>query len=200
MGEMLLQADRKLSIWLNHLGAPMLDELMIFWSMKWIWLPLYGLLVWWFYRNFRGRKFGLMLLFAGILIFLSDQTASGLFKPLFQRLRPCHDPDMLPLLRLPDGCGGQFGFASSHAANTMALAVFFALMPVPFRKKNLWTGLLCWAFITGWSRIYLGMHFIGDIAAGFAIGAFWASVLQLLCRKSGLFDEKPAVPDFSEKG
>lgn len=187
MGEMLLQADQKLTIWLNHLGAPFLDELMVFWSMKWIWLPLYGLLIWWLYRNFRGRKFGLMLLFPGLLIFLSDQTASGLFKPLFQRLRPCHDPLMLPLLRLPDGCGGQFGFASSHAANTMALALFFALMPAAFRRKMLWTGLLFWALLTGWSRIYLGMHFIGDIAAGFAIGAFWASVLQLLCRKSGLY-------------
>jgi undecaprenyl-diphosphatase len=88
---------------------------------------------------------------------------------------------------LPDGCGGQFGFASSHAANTMSLTVFFFLLPVFSRSKSIALALLVWAIITGWSRIYLGAHFAGDIVAGYAIGAFWAAILHFFARKISWF-------------
>lgn len=190
METFLSVADRELSLFLNHFGTPWLDQLMILWSKKWVWIPFYGLLIGWLFRNFDRKKSVLLLLAIGALILLSDQTASALFKPLFQRLRPCHDPMMLPLLRLPDGCGGQFGFASSHAANTMALAVFFALLPYPSNNKTIWTALFCWALLTGWSRVYLGLHFAGDIVGGFFIGAFWAACIHLLLRRKNFFNEK----------
>ena len=187
MLELLESADRNLTIFINQGFNSWLDTLMIFWSGKLVWLPLYAALMIFLFGRFGSKYFLRILLLIGILILLSDQTASALFKPLFQRLRPCHDPDLLPVLHLPEGCGGQFGFASSHAANTMALAVFFFLLPVFARSGWIALILLVWAILTGWSRIYLGAHFAGDIIAGYAIGAFWAAILHFAARKISWF-------------
>ena len=187
MLEMLESADRNLTIFINQGFNSWLDTLMIFWSGKLVWLPLYAALMVFLFGRFGPKYFLRILLLIGILILLSDQTASAFFKPLFQRLRPCHDPDLLPVLHLPEGCGGQFGFASSHAANTMALAVFFFLLPVFARSGWIALILLVWAILTGWSRIYLGAHFAGDIIAGYAIGAFWAAILHFAARKISWF-------------
>jgi undecaprenyl-diphosphatase len=187
MTEILEAADRSLTLLINHFGSPALDSLMILWSSRWIWLPFYFLLLVILYRKLTKEELLPVLIAIPLLIVSSDQTASGLFKPLFQRLRPCQDPDLLSLLIVPDGCGGQFGFASSHAANTMAIAVFFALLPARLQLKTVTAGLFFWAMVTGWSRIYLGMHFTGDILCGFGIGAFWASVIQMILRKRFVF-------------
>jgi undecaprenyl-diphosphatase len=191
VGDSLSKLDQQASIFLNHLGAPWLDPLMIVWSSKWIWLPMYGLLLIYLFRLAGGKKIWLLLLSLVLLILLADQTASGIFKPLFERLRPCHEPEMLSQFRVPDGCGSRFGFASSHSANTMAIAVFFALIPGLCKKSKIWMGLLFWAILSGWSRIYLGMHYLGDVIGGFAIGAFWAGILQLSLRHLKIY-ETPA--------
>ena len=190
MPEQLISLDRRVSIFLNHWLSPWLDTFMTGWSGKWIWLPLYALLLGYLFLRFRRNQFWYLLASVLLLIVLSDQTASALFKPLFERLRPCHDPAMLPLLRLPDGCGGLYGFASSHAANSMALAVFFMLLPSPKGIRFPGMLLLLWALINGWSRIYLGMHFVSDVLCGFAIGTFWAALLHAGLRKISVFDEK----------
>lgn len=188
---MLISADHTISLWLNHAGSPWLDNLMILWSAKWLWIPLYIFLAAWLYNQLGVKRTLLALLMLALIIGLSDQTASALFKPAFERLRPCHDPELIPFLKIPDGCGGKFGFASSHAANTMAIAVYFLLLPIPFRsKKGITAGLFFWALMTGWSRIYLGVHFAGDILGGFAIGCFWASFLHLVARHLRIFNEK----------
>ncbi len=188
MQEWLSQTDSSISIFLNHWLSPWLDTLMIYWSWKWTWLPLYAFLLFYLIRNFRGKALAYVLGSLALLILFSDQTASALFKPLFERLRPCHDPALLPLLRLPDGCGGMYGFASSHAANSMAVAVFFLLLPVGSRSRRLSFALIFWSLMNGWSRIYLGMHFAGDILCGFAIGAFWAAFIHGILRWLRIFD------------
>ena len=194
MLEMLQSADPNITLFLNQCFSPWLDSLMIYWSLKWIWLPLYAFLLLFLWKRTDNRQFISLLLLLAMLVLLSDQTASALFKPLFERLRPCHDPKLIPFLRLPDGCGGLFGFASSPAANTMAITVFFALLPAGLRSRKIWIALFCWSLLSGWSRVYLGMHFAGDILAGFAIGAFWASALQMVARRFRIFDEKqPSV-------
>ena len=193
MLETLASADQSLTLYLNHWLSPWLDSFMLYWSSKFTWIPLYGLLLFYLWQRGGKKQFLWLLFLLVLLILLSDQTASAVFKPLFQRLRPCHDPALLPHLRLPDGCGSRFGFASSHAANTMALAVFFALLPAPMRSRSLGLALFFWALVSGWSRIYLGYHFAGDVVCGFAIGAFWASALHLLAGRRRLFDEKSAA-------
>jgi undecaprenyl-diphosphatase len=181
----LLELDRNLSLSVNQFHFSWLDPVMIFWSQKWVWLPLYAWILWILFRSLSSRHFYSVLVLIAFSITLSDQTSSALLKPFFERLRPCHDPDLQNLLRLPDGCGGQFGFASSHAANSFCLAFFvFLILGNSFRKS--WF-LFFWALVTGWSRIYLGAHFAGDILAGYVIGAVYGGLafylLQIVTKR-----------------
>jgi undecaprenyl-diphosphatase len=189
MWEMLLQVDSDLALAINQTHSAWADPIMVFFSEKWVWLPMYAYLLWVFLRplsDWRSRFYLLMAIAFGVA--LSDQTASALLKPLTERLRPCHDPDLSALLHLPEGCGGKFGFASSHAANTAFLAMFFFLIRgKAWPKLAIW--LAIWAFLTGYSRIYLGAHFPGDVLAGFGIGAIWAEILFRILRNL-----LPAVP------
>jgi undecaprenyl-diphosphatase len=174
----ILQWDSELSLAINQLHADWLDPIMVFWSQKWVWIPLYAILLYLLFLRLKRSDFYRSLGLIAVMIALSDQTASTILKPMFERLRPCHDPLLQSLLHLPDGCGGKFGFASSHSANSFGLATFMFLVlgsKVPSVK---W--LFLWAIITGWSRIYLGAHFVGDVVVGFAIGGFWAWVAAMV--------------------
>jgi undecaprenyl-diphosphatase len=177
----ILKWDIDLTLAINQFHAGWFDPVMIFWSQKWVWLPLYGSLLYLLFLKLKRPDFYRSLVMIAVLITLSDQTASAILKPMFERLRPCHDPILLARLHLPDGCGGQFGFASSHSANCFGLATFMFL--VLRSKVPLVKSLFIWALITGWSRIYLGAHFAGDVLAGFAIGSFWAWLVYMMWKK-----------------
>lgn len=152
----------------------------------WAWLPLYLLLIYWVVRQY-GRHCWWVFLAVGLVVLCSDQLASHVCKPLFHRLRPCYNADFQDLIYLPKGlAGGKYGFVSSHAANTFAIAAF--LTPV-LRKYRPWLAivLFLWAFISSYSRIYIGYHYPGDIIAGAVLGAlvgmiFWR-LFQIAQRK-----------------
>lgn len=101
---------------------------------------------------------------------MADQTSVKLFKDVFERLRPCHQPTIAHLVHVVnDHCGGQYGFVSSHAANTFAFAAFLGGV---FAQKVKWFScvLWVWAAIVAYSRIYLGVHYPGDIIGGALLG------------------------------
>lgn len=103
------------------------------------------------------------------LIFLSDKVSVYLFKDVFLRYRPCHNLDISHLVHLVDGCGGKYGFVSSHAANTFALATYLGVvLKKHFPKMLLW--MLIWAAVVSYSRIYLGVHYPADIVVGAILG------------------------------
>lgn len=167
---MLNDLDHKLFLFLNGLHAEWLDPVMTFVSSELGWIPLYALLLYLVFKKL-GRN-GMLCVVAAVvvLIICSDQLSAHFFKPVFHRLRPCHDPLIHDLVHLPNGhCGGQYGFISSHSCNTFALASFITLIMKRFYKK---IGLLMfvWATLVAYSRIYMGVHFPGDVICGAAVG------------------------------
>lgn len=168
----LNQIDKAILFFFNGLHTPLLDQVMLFITGKFIWIPLYilivGLLMW------KYKKASWLVIMALVLaIAASDQFASTICKPTFKRLRPCHHELLKSKLHIINPAGGKYGFISSHAANTFALAIFMVLA---LKEKRSWIGypLLVWAGLVSLSRVYLGVHYPSDIFFGAISGIFWA--------------------------
>lgn len=173
MIETIMDWDTKLLLWLNGFYHSSLDPIMYLFSQTWFWIPLYGMLLW---LVIREHKKNVWIIVAGIAftIVFTDQFTSSFMKPLFGRLRPSHEPalaGMLHFVRNLSGevyLGGLYGFASGHAANTFGTATFFVLL---FRQKHKWIyWLFAWAILMTYTRIYMGVHYPGDILAGACVG------------------------------
>jgi undecaprenyl-diphosphatase len=164
----LIEWDKELLQYLNSLHADWLDPVMMLFTQTLFWLPLYALLVFLMIRTY-GKASWIPLLGIALTIFLADRITSGLMKPYFMRFRPSREPSLQGLLHLVNGyTGGLYGFASSHAANTLGTATFFWLL---LRERYSWIWLLfVWALVMTYTRIYLGVHYPGDILVGGLIG------------------------------
>ena len=182
MQEALKQLDRELFILINGFNSEAFDNIMVVISGKFSWIPFYAFLLYLLIRVV-GKNIMYVILAVVILITLSDQGSVILFKNYFQRLRPCHEESLNPFIHLVNGsCGGQFGFISSHASNTMAISVFVFL----FLKNNFGSKMLLiflFPFIVGYSRIYLGIHYPGDVVCGMIFGATLGYFVAVLTQK-----------------
>ncbi len=192
---------------LNATGWQQMDQVMILISSKWFWIPLYIYLLYIIYKTFKD-DFLKILFSLGVLIFLADFGSVHLFKEVFQRARPCH---ILDGIRVVDGCGGSFGFVSSHAANSFAIAFFISLL----LKRYWWfVNLFSWAVLIGFSRVYLGVHYPFDILGGMFWGLFvsllvyyiykvkiknidyiWLGWLSLVCLWNFIWPDVPPIAD-----
>lgn len=136
-------------------------------SAKWSSLLLVLALLWVLLHQNRRHAL-LVLAMLALVILLADQVSSGLIKHLVERLRPTHDPSLGDAVHVVNGYrGGMYGFVSSHAANAFAAATFISLV---MRHRLVTISLITWAVLQCYSRVYLGVHYPGDILGGFIVG------------------------------
>ncbi|MEX2567066.1 MAG: phosphatase PAP2 family protein [Cyclobacteriaceae bacterium] len=177
MMESIQKLDEKLFIFLNQLNAELLDPIMLALTGRFIWVPFYMLLLYFLIKEFKKESIWYILGLAFVIL-LADQFTSGFMKPFFERLRPCHDPRWDDLIFNYAGCGGRFGFASSHAANTFALAAYLNL--VAGNKIPGYKWLFLWAAVVSYTRIYLGVHYPLDILIGALVGLASGWIIWML--------------------
>ncbi|WP_420146572.1 phosphatase PAP2 family protein [Spirosoma sp.] len=167
MLQTLNKLDTDLFLWLNSFYAPWLDTLMIWVTERNTWIPFYAILIGWAIYRFRKQAIGLLLTIVAAVA-LGDQLTSSVLKPLTQRLRPCHVLALQKLIHPVMECGGQYGFASSHASTTFALAASLWLL---LGKQYAWPKwVFLWAALVSYSRIYVAAHYPFDVLVGALLG------------------------------
>ena len=196
MLEQLIHIDTELLLAINGWHAPWADRLMWIISAKATWIPLYlllvGLLVWRYRKPAMTNVKWLqkvpacvvIIAVIGLAVGAADFIASGILKDLVARPRPTRVPELEGVLHLVNGYkSGQYGFVSSHAANTMALALLFSLI---WRNKIATVGLMLWVAANCYSRMYLGVHYPLDILGGLMVGILVAVGAFVLLKKFGV--------------
>lgn len=167
---MMNAIDQAITLFLNGSDLLYADHLAQIATNTVTWLPMAAVLLYVLIRHNNAVSLFTTLLAIALCVILADQMASAVCKPLFERYRPARDPMIMYLVDVVDGRrGGQYGFFSSHAANTVAVATFLSLL---FRHRLLAWWLGSWAAINCWTRVYLGMHYVGDILVGCLWGGF----------------------------
>lgn len=157
---------------------------------KFIWYPLYVLLIGLLFVKFSEKKATLAVLFLLSVVAFSDLSSSQLFKKSIQRLRPCQDDRMEQIVIQRVNCSYSFSFPSSHATNHFAIASFYSLL-IGFGWRAFKIGLYCWAGIISYAQIYVGVHYPFDVFAGMLLGIVIARLCYRLVNR--YLDEDPIV-------
>ncbi len=170
--EEIIHFDKQLLLMVNGSDSLFLDSLIMTLTTAQTWIPLYvGLLyVVWYANKPNVRDILLVIAAAGLCVLLAGAVDDEIVKPLVARWRPTHDPEIGHLVDTVNGYrGGNYGFFSAHAANTFSIAIFFSLL---MRQRLFTVFMVCWSLTNCYTRLYLGVHYPGDITVGLLWGGF----------------------------
>lgn len=175
----LSDIDARLLLIVNGAHSPFFDSVMWCISGRWIWVPFYAVLAYLLFRRMSWKRASICLVTIGLIILSADQTCATLIRPEIGRLRPANlNNPLSSFVHVVNGYrGGRYGFPSCHAANTFVLAVFMSLV---IRHKWFTVMMFSWAFIVSYSRMYLGVHYFGDLFCGATIGSLFAVLFYYL--------------------
>lgn len=177
--QQLIELDKHILMQLNGSDSLFWDGFMYIVTDTKTWIPAAIALLYVIFKNNNLKQGLFILLLIALVVTLADQTSSGICKPLFERYRPTKDPEFMNMVNTVNNyrAGGLYGFISSHAANTFAVAMFISLL---VRNAKLSFMMFLWAFIPTYSRVYLGVHYPGDIFFGIIDGLLSGGVVYLL--------------------
>lgn len=170
MLDFLIDIDTKLFLLLNDLHLPLLDYFMMAFTGKIIWAPMYAVILVILYRRFGWKVATAYVVGFVAAIALTDQLCASYIRPLVERLRPSNLANPIHLeVHIVNGYrGGLYGFPSCHAANSFALATFCTLL---FKARRFTVFIFSWAVLNSYSRLYLGVHYPGDLIIGAMVGS-----------------------------
>ncbi|MFC6097001.1 phosphatase PAP2 family protein [Flavobacterium qiangtangense] len=188
--ETLLELDKNLFIFLNSLGSERFDGFWLFITKQINWIPIFLIIMYLVFKHLGWRHALMIILVMALLIALTDQT-TNLFKNYFQRLRPVNNTDLDNVIHFVHK-RSSFSFISGHASNSMAAAFFLYKVLKPYLK---YMGFIfLWPLVFAYSRIYLGLHYPGDILAGY----IWGILMALLMMKLYTFLRDKYFPEKEE--
>ena len=191
MLEYFTSIDKAILLEIHRWHTPFWDDFFYIFSGQKVWLITALAIVYAIIRSYRKESWVVFLAIA-VLITLSDQLSSGLIKPLVERLRPTHEPSLEGLLCIVHDCReGGYSFVSSHAADSLAFATFSILL---FKNRLYGWMIASWSILTGFSRMYLGVHYPFDVVCGTILGISVGFLVYFLLKKLRPSCTQIAVP------
>lgn len=194
------ELDQQLTLAVNGSQSLQLDNIMLLATETYAWLPLFLALVIIVFKNNSLRQAFIVLAMVALLIAVCDRLCSGFVKPAVARWRPSQDPFLMYAVDTVQGYrGGRYGFYSGHASNTFALATFLALL---FRYWPATLTVYLWAVVHTYTRLYLGVHYVGDVLVGALVGTLLGLLAHRLyaCLRRRIGDLPLTSPFFTPTG
>jgi len=181
MLESLNQLDTSVFLFFNGMHAPFFDRFMMLFTGRFLWVPMYAALLFVIIRACGNKSAFIYLLAIAATITLTDQTCASLIRPIVERLRPSNPENPLSALTfvVDDYRGGSYGFPSCHSANSFALAAFMAML---IANRGFRVFIFGWAIFNSYTRLYLGVHYPGDLLTGAIVGGIYGVIFYYIAR------------------